>query len=40
MNTDGHGSIPEFQEYRPPRDRAFEWGAADFHGLLTSRRWE
>ena len=32
--------VPGWQEYRPPRDRAFEWGAADFHGLLTPRRWK
>ena len=32
--------VPGWQEYRPPRDRAFEWGAADYHGLLTPRRWE
>ncbi len=32
--------VPGWQEYRPPRDRAFEWGAADYHGLLAPRRWE
>lgn len=32
--------VPGWQEYRPPRDRTFEWGAADYHGLLTPRRWE
>jgi hypothetical protein len=32
--------VAGWQEYRPPRDRAFEWNGIEYEDLLTPRRWE